>query len=496
MLHELSLPGRRKSRRASYSDAPTIVCVEELEQRVTPSVSWGDVIGSYDGVVAHSNINAPVQAPGNYSAGIYTGLEWQCVEYVQRFFWQVDQRNLYSLAHINAYQFFGSASTLGLTPFQNGGNVAPQPGDILCLGGGPQGLGHVAIVRAVDASQVEIIQQNGVNTAADNDFALNMTVANGHYTVSAAQLSGSLYVQGWLHMPTQATSTSTYISSSAYTANLGQSLTFSAWVYPASGNTAPSGSITWTSNGSYIGTTYLSSGYGYAYTSFVTSISTAGSNTIKATYSGSGGFQSSTASLSEFVNAVQVQTSTYIASNSYTANVGQSLTFSAWVYPASGNTAPSGSITWTSNGSYIGTTYLSSGYGYAYTSFVTSITTAGSNTIKATYSGSGGFQSSTASLSEFVNAVSKPTMPILIGPSGTVYTYSPTFSWYPASNAVWYRLYVWNSSTGQVVIDTWTQWTWYPSNASYLSGSYGFMVQAYGSGIYSDWSTPLYFRIA
>jgi hypothetical protein len=96
----------------------------------------------------------------------------------------------------------------------------------------------------------------------------------------------------------------------------------------------------------------------------------------------------------------------------------------------------------------------------------------------------------------FVVQDSAPATATLIGPSGTISSHTPTFSWNAAANASWYHLQISNSSSGQIVFDQWmANTTSYTVTNSLASGSYSFKVQTYGNGQYGGWSTGMSFVI-
>ncbi|MCP5198337.1 MAG: S8 family serine peptidase [Gammaproteobacteria bacterium] len=94
--------------------------------------------------------------------------------------------------------------------------------------------------------------------------------------------------------------------------------------------------------------------------------------------------------------------------------------------------------------------------------------------------------------------------PILISPSGTISDTTPTYTWTGSSGATWYRLYVQGPSG--VVIDHW--YTATETNCSsdtscavtptttLASGNHRWWVQAWGSGIYSAWSSSMSFTVS
>ncbi|MFY0536767.1 CHAP domain-containing protein [Nannocystis pusilla] len=179
------------------------------------SRAFGDYAGSFNGITA--NLNGST----NYDSGQYStcGLKWQCVEYVNRYYYQYyGHKNLRGTGNANTY--YSSAASKGLIAYPNAGSTKPAVGDMLASAGGS--FGHIAIVREVGSNYVKVIHQNWSNSTADDSKTLTMTVSNGKYTV--AGFSGSYSVQGWLRRaPGCSPSVSSVSPTSAW---LGQSTTF------------------------------------------------------------------------------------------------------------------------------------------------------------------------------------------------------------------------------------------------------------------------------
>lgn len=111
-------------------------------------------------VPAHSNLSNPHESCDGW--GTY-GLQYQCVEYVRRFYFLVKgietrEGKMERRWNGNANTYFRTAAQKGLDAFENGGKVRPQPEDILTFAGGP--YGHVAIITAVLPDRIEFIEQN------------------------------------------------------------------------------------------------------------------------------------------------------------------------------------------------------------------------------------------------------------------------------------------------------------------------------------------------
>jgi hypothetical protein len=155
--------------------------------RATCSGNWGTALATYRSVTAYSNGPDPgcVCCSGTY------GYQYQCVEYVKRFYSEAMHFSTTGWSG-DADSYFGSAEAKGLRVFNQGGTIKPEPNDILCFSGGE--AGHVGIIMAVGSNYADMIDQNRSSTSAT--IRLPMSVNNGQYTVSS--FSGSYPVQGWL----------------------------------------------------------------------------------------------------------------------------------------------------------------------------------------------------------------------------------------------------------------------------------------------------------
>ena len=122
----------------------------------------------------------------------------QCVEYVKRFFYYGWNYKANDGTVTNAYNwtgngrdYYGSAAVKALDAFPNGGTARPAPGDLLCMGGGASGLGHVAIITAVSDTGISFLQQN---RASFGSMKMTRTAAGAYVVTPWAGYT----VQGWL----------------------------------------------------------------------------------------------------------------------------------------------------------------------------------------------------------------------------------------------------------------------------------------------------------
>lgn len=167
---------------------------------------FGSYLGQFRAVSVYSNETVSryqcyyTSDCKNYVGGVYTGVKWQCVEYVRRYYLTVFRTDLAARWTGDAYYWYENATAMGLDRHQNGvSQSAPQVGDILASKDTSTGVGHVAIVKRVTDNRLYTAQQNFSNDAADLDKELILTRnSNGTYTVS-----GYAGIQGWLRLPNQ-----------------------------------------------------------------------------------------------------------------------------------------------------------------------------------------------------------------------------------------------------------------------------------------------------
>lgn len=216
----------------------------------------------------------------------------------------------------------------------------------------------------------------------------------GTNSISASYAGDQMWssgVSGTFNQRVNNASTTTIVTSSLSPAMAGQAVTFTATVLSSGGT--PTGSVTFKGNGTTLGTLNLTSGVG----KLTTSTLRTGTINLSAQYTPGMDFSGSSATLSQVVN--QFTTTTTITSASPNpANSGQAVTFQAKV---SGD-APTGSVKFYSDSTYLGTGTLSGGSA-TFTTSSKQLST-GSHSITATYAGdSNNTQSTSKAFTETVN---------------------------------------------------------------------------------------------
>jgi Bacterial Ig-like domain (group 3)/Beta-propeller repeat len=187
--------------------------------------------------------------------------------------------------------------------------------------------------------------------------------------------------------------TTTTISSSPDPSIYGQAVTFTAVVTSGLGAPPDGETVSFMKGTTVLGTGTLSGGS----VSFTTSTLPAGTDYIKAVYSGDSNYAASTSkAVSQVVS--KATTTTALTSSLNPSNFGQSVTFTATVTPQFSGTVK-GSVTFYDGTTALKTVALSGGVA----KFTTSTLPSGAHSITATYNGSTSFTGSSASLTQTVN---------------------------------------------------------------------------------------------
>jgi len=130
--------------------------------------SVGQKIDSLNGVDVYYNGGVDNVKGRNITADGYNlGLKYQCVEFVKRYYYEHLQHKMPD-SYGHAKDFFDKSLKDGqkskkrdLHQYTNPSNTKPKVGDLLIFDGTALNkYGHVAIISAVRATEIEIIQQN------------------------------------------------------------------------------------------------------------------------------------------------------------------------------------------------------------------------------------------------------------------------------------------------------------------------------------------------
>jgi subtilase family serine protease len=269
---------------------------------------------------------------------------------------------------------------------------------------GATSLGSAALVSAAPGTSTATLALPGTNLA----FNANTITAAYVGTSAFGSSSGS----ATLTITGGPVSTNLTLAASPASIASSASTTLSVTLTPASGSTAPTGSIAFLVGQVTLGTATLTASGSTAKAGFTvngTSLVT-GVTSITASYAGNSAFAGAAGSVSVTVTA-PAKVATTLAATASPASIASTATtqLSITVTPASGSTAPTGSIAFA-----LGQTSLGSATLTASGSRATAVLTLngaslaiGANTISATYGGTTAFAGSAGSASVTVTAPAK-----------------------------------------------------------------------------------------
>ncbi len=255
---------------------------------------------------------------------------------------------------------------------------------------GPTLLGSFTVTSDTngDAAYIGVLDQSGTNITS---VVFNLTTCVGicaDFAIDTVNLD-------------TAPATLVSLISSLNPSNLGQGVTFTATVTPASGTGTPTGSVTFNDGATVLGTGTLSGGTA----TITTSGLAGGAHSITAVYGGDANFTSGTSPvLTQTVNQAASSTSVP-ASSKNPSTFGTAVTFTATVTSSAAIT-PTGLVTFQDGASTLGTGTLSGGTA----TFTTSALGTGAHSITAIYSGDASFMGSTSLvLTQTVNQATSST---------------------------------------------------------------------------------------
>lgn len=147
--------------------------------------AFGAIVGSFNGITAYSNGSTA------YNSGVYStvGLTWQCVEYVNRYVYQVlSHKNLRGTGNANTY--FSTAATKDLDAYTNGvSTVAPAVGDML-VSAGVAGFGQAP--QRVTDNPVNVVARVGLLPPRGGAWSGSGVVGTA-YALTGAEYRGAGY---------------------------------------------------------------------------------------------------------------------------------------------------------------------------------------------------------------------------------------------------------------------------------------------------------------
>jgi hypothetical protein len=237
----------------------------------------------------------------------------------------------------------------------------------------------------------------------------------GPHTITASYAGDASFAPSTAMNLTQTVNkipTMTTLQSSANPSNVGEAVTFTAFVAPTSVTGTPTGDVSFTvDNGSPVMVALQSmGGKQEASLPAISNLST-GQHTITATYGGDETFATSTATPPLTQSVGLAATTTTLSSSLNPSNAGQGVTFTAIVAPNSGSGTPTGEVSFTvDNGTPTMVTLQPVGSKQEATLGPLTNLSVGHHTIGASYGGDSTFATSTATpVTQTVNGIGTTT---------------------------------------------------------------------------------------
>lgn len=159
----------------------------------------GQKIDSLNNVIVYYNGGVDNVEKRNTKDGYNLGLEFQCVEFVKRYYYEYYNHKMPD-SYGHAISFFDKSITDGqlntkrnLIQYTNPSTSKPEEGDLLVMKGSFfNKYGHVAIVSAVTDSSIEIIQQNPGPFSPSRETILLEKLTSGKWEMKNDRILGWL----------------------------------------------------------------------------------------------------------------------------------------------------------------------------------------------------------------------------------------------------------------------------------------------------------------
>lgn len=176
--------------RYRYYAEPILVYTNPL-YKIKNQYTHGEVLGTINGVEVKANGVKNQSTKKN-----------QCTAFCIRYYNRVYGKNY--IHYLDAHKWYKDTKNFpDLDRYPNGGSVAPRPGDILCMSGGNNSLGHVAIIMEVTGSYIKIAQQNSGIPGDEWQHAIGGKLSRQGNTIIPPSKNGkpSKYkIDGWMRV--------------------------------------------------------------------------------------------------------------------------------------------------------------------------------------------------------------------------------------------------------------------------------------------------------
>ena len=286
----------------------------------------------------------------------------------------------------------------------------PPTGSVLFTLGGAT-IGSAGLVAGSGASASTATATLTVKGSA---LTTGANTISANYLPTGSFLASSSAVTVTVTPPPVATTTA--ISASPATVVSSASTLLTATVKPASGNAAPTGTVTFTFGNTTLGSAALSNST--ASLTVKGGSLVVGTNAIAANFAATGNFSNSSGSTTVVVTPTPVSTTTTVAASPASIASSASTVLTATVKAASSSVAPTGTVTFTLGNTTLGSAAVSNSA--ASLTVKGSSLALGSNTITASFSATGNFSNSSGSVTVVVTAPPVSTTTTITASSASI----------------------------------------------------------------------------
>ena len=164
---------------------------------------YGEVLGTAPGgIPSYSNCSAGCfTREAHVQDGTFLGIKWQCVEFARRWLFATHGMVFDDVdtaadiwARVTELTRVATGERIPVTSHPNGSPILPRPDDLIVYCSSYLGLGHVAVVTAVDleGGTVEVAEQNFQNRPWQSDHArrIDLVARDGRYWLLDSHLIG------------------------------------------------------------------------------------------------------------------------------------------------------------------------------------------------------------------------------------------------------------------------------------------------------------------
>lgn len=177
-------------------------------EKIRPNILYGnpkigDAIDSLNNVLVYYNDHVSTVVGRNVHEGYNIGLKYQCVEFVKRYYYEYYNHKMPD-SYGHALSFFNTKYKDGelnkernLFQYSNPSISKPQVGDLIIMDATLiNSYGHVAIISAVNDTEIEIIQQNPGPYEPSRESFKTSNKDNSLWKIDNERILGWLRMQG------------------------------------------------------------------------------------------------------------------------------------------------------------------------------------------------------------------------------------------------------------------------------------------------------------